>query len=437
MPPALIAPVRAQAATDRLPSPWAPSQTRRPDSVRKESMPATANHHPADFPRRILLMVTGRTPQVVTETLFALAVAPPEGQRPFVPTEVRIITTAEGAKDARLALLSDDPGWFHALRRDYGLPEIAFTSAHIEALEDADDQPLADIRTRDHNDRAADRIVQRVRQLTADDDAALHVSLAGGRKTMGYFLGYALSLFGRSQDRLSHVLVSAPYESNRDFYYPTPYPKVIYTFGATPTQQRPIDAQNAVVTLAEIPFVRLRDHLPGQLKILHQDNASFSAVVAAMQQALEPPQVVVDLPRGGLRLAGEKLVPLAAADLAFYAWLARRRLAGRPPVRIPAREQKQWTPEQRAEYADYRREYLLEAERANVRSNVGADMRVANAMTYRFFHDRKTGVAETLEEAVGPLAEPYSIRAVAPGRPAGYGLAIEPGRIEIVDDGLG
>lgn len=37
---------------------------------------------------------------------------------------------------------------------------------------------------------------------------------------MGFFVGYALSLFGRAQDRLSHVLVSDPFESLTDFYYP-------------------------------------------------------------------------------------------------------------------------------------------------------------------------------------------------------------------------
>jgi CRISPR-associated protein (TIGR02584 family) len=392
---------------------------------------------PADFRRRILLMVTGRTPQVVTETLYALAAAPPAAQRPFVPTEVRIITTAEGAEDARLSLLSTDPGWFHALCRDYDLPAIAFTDLHIEALEDADGCPLPDIRTGIDNDRAADQIVQRVRELTADPEAALHVSLAGGRKTMGYYLGYALSLFGRPQDRLSHVLVSAPYESNREFYYPTPYSKVIYTVGATPQQQRPIDAHDAVVTLAEIPFVRLREHLPGQLKILHQDNVTFSAVVAAMQQALEPARVVIDLPRGGLMIAGDHFIPFSAADLGFYAWLARRQLAGSPPVRIPSQNRDKWTAAQRGEFAAYLTEYEREAERASARDNVGIEMRVAGAMTYRFFHDRKTSIAETLEEAVGPLAEPYCIRAIEPGRPAGYGLAIEPGRISIIDDGFG
>jgi CRISPR-associated protein (TIGR02584 family) len=33
------------------------------------------------------------------------------------------------------------------------------------------------------------------------------MSIAGGRKTMGFYAGYALSLYGRAQDRMSHVLV--------------------------------------------------------------------------------------------------------------------------------------------------------------------------------------------------------------------------------------
>ena len=50
---------------------------------------------PAAYPRRILLAVTGLSPQIVTETLHALAVG---GEQPFVPTEIHLITTAEGAE---------------------------------------------------------------------------------------------------------------------------------------------------------------------------------------------------------------------------------------------------------------------------------------------------------------------------------------------------
>jgi CRISPR-associated protein (TIGR02584 family) len=83
-------------------------------------------------------------------------------------------------------------------------------------VRDAQGQPLADIRSVADSHQAADQITKRVRALSADPDCALHVSIAGGRKTMGYYAGYALSLFGRRQDRLSPGLVSEPFESNLD-----------------------------------------------------------------------------------------------------------------------------------------------------------------------------------------------------------------------------
>jgi CRISPR-associated protein (TIGR02584 family) len=86
---------------------------------------------------RILLAVTGLTPQVVTETLHALMREGPNA----LPHEVHILNTAEGAERARLALLSDQPGWFHRLVVDYGLPPIEFDPLHIHVLHDAAGQP--------------------------------------------------------------------------------------------------------------------------------------------------------------------------------------------------------------------------------------------------------------------------------------------------------
>jgi hypothetical protein len=78
---------------------------------------------PASFQRRVLLAVSGLTPQIVTETLYALAA---DELAPFVPTEVHLITSAEGARRAELSLLSDDLGWFHKLCADYHLPGVKF-----------------------------------------------------------------------------------------------------------------------------------------------------------------------------------------------------------------------------------------------------------------------------------------------------------------------
>lgn len=242
------------------------------------------NRSPASYPRRILLAVTGLSPQIVTETLYALAIA---ADPPFVPTEIHLITTSEGAERARLALLSDKLGWFHRLRHDYALPPIAFDTAHIHVLRDAAGQAMSDIRSPQDNLACADYITEQVRTLTAAPDTALHVSIAGGRKTMGFFLGYALSLFGRPQDRLSHVLVSEPFENTWAFFYPTPYENVIET-----ADKKLADARDARVSLAEIPFVSLRHGLPTALL---DGSTGFDAAVAAARASLGPARLELDL----------------------------------------------------------------------------------------------------------------------------------------------
>jgi CRISPR-associated protein (TIGR02584 family) len=257
---------------------------------------------PGAYPRRVLLVVTGLTPQIVTETLYALAVK----RRPvWVPTEVRIITTRQGAQKAQRALLSVDPGWFRRLRADYRLPEITFGANSIRVITGPDGGPLDDIRDEADNAAVADFITEEVRALTSDANASLHVSIAGGRKTMGFYIGYALSLFGRAQDCLSHVLVPPLFESKPAFFYPRP-------------------AEDAPVHLGDIPFVRLRYVLPeGML----QGRPRFSEAVEEAQKAV--PLALNFDPASRTVTAGGKSLILEPAQFAFYWMMAERCIAGR------------------------------------------------------------------------------------------------------------
>lgn len=273
---------------------------------------------PESYPRRILLAVTGLSPQIVTETLYALARARTPA---WIPTEVQIVTTLRGAENARLNLLSNEPGWFARLCREYQLPPIKFGASDIHVMRRRGGEALEDIRDDADNMAAADFITEHVRALTADEKSSLHVSIAGGRKTMGFFLGYALSLFGRAQDRLSHVLVSSPFESHTDFYYPSPKTRVLHT------RQQTLDAKNAKVWLGDIPFVRLREGLPDALL---SGASRFPDSVIAAQRALAPPSLVVELCDDGARIdAGGVTVDMAPADAAFYLILVRAAVDGR------------------------------------------------------------------------------------------------------------
>lgn len=284
------------------------------------AMQPSLNANPAS--RRILLCAIGMSPQIVTETLYALAVNPAPGVAPWVPAEVRIITTAQGAQNARLTLLSGRPGWFHQLLRDYDLPDIRFDDEHIHVIRGPGGAELDDIRSLEDNDAAADLIATLVRDLTVDENVQLHASLAGGRKTMSYYLGYALALFGRAQDRLSHVLVSSDYESHPEFFYPTPYERVIHT---REVQPRALDCRDATVRLAEIPFLSLRDTQPAQA--LRAGSVRLRDAMRLANLAMHPAIAEIDPVSGQIRISGES-APLTDTQYAFYAWMLRRHKDG-------------------------------------------------------------------------------------------------------------
>lgn len=276
---------------------------------------------------KILLAVTGLSCQVVTETIYALARQGPD----HLPDKVYILTTQEGADRAQLLLLQE--GWFARLLQDWILPPIQFTADHIQVIQDKDGQVMNDIRSPEDNLAAADIIAKTVQHLTSDSCQQLHVSIAGGRKTMGFFAGYALTLYGRKQDRLSHVLVSSQFESHPEFYYPTPYPRVIHT---PPPTSRPLDTQKAEVSLADIPFLRLREQTIG---IPTEPNSLFSTAVAELQRRIDPPQINADIRQDTVFTLGDFSLPLQPLQAAFYFWMLQRQLDGKsvicPPESVP------------------------------------------------------------------------------------------------------
>lgn len=363
---------------------------------------------PKDFPRRILLAVTGMSPQVVTETLYALV-----REQDFVPTEIRLITTVLGRNRAERDLLDAGDGQFHAFCREYDLTgAIRFDASCITVIRDEAGMPLPDIRTPEENSRAADEIASVVQELCCDPMAALHVSIAGGRKSMGFFLGYALSLFARPQDRLSHVLVSEPFESNRDFFFPSRLPKELVAQGG-----QKLDASQARVMLASIPLVRLRSGLPQELLV---GRTSYSAAVAAVQAGIEHEiELAFDVQRREI-MCGGRPVKLPPMMFALVLWMARLRVAGRlirPGTDAGASEFLAVYSEVVTSWsADYQN-----AERA---------LRHPEDFLPKF-QELRSRLKSKLERSLGPSAAPYLIEDL--GRPLQkqYRLVLEPEFIKI------
>jgi CRISPR-associated protein (TIGR02584 family) len=256
--------------------------------------------------KEILIAVAGLTPQVVTETLYYLTQVK---KPPSKISEIYVITTSDGKREILSKLLNKGKGKFFQFCKDYRLdPElIKFDEKSIILLMDSRGNPLRDIRTAKDNELVADQITEFIREKTQDSDTILHCSVAGGRKTMSVYLAYALMLFGRPQDTLSHVLADEESERDKGFFYPQK------------------SSKKTNVDLAEIPYPRLRDKITN---LFGPEKLSFSRMVKIAQKEIDTMPILkdleVDLKKRCLRI-GEKEINLNPKHIALYSHYAERR----------------------------------------------------------------------------------------------------------------
>lgn len=213
--------------------------------------------------RHILTAVSGETPQIITETVYALLTR----QEPVLLSEVHVVTTLRGHKALQDHLLDPEEGQFWKLWDEYGSgPPPSFSLEEtVHVLKGADDKDLEDIRTSEENGQARRQIFDLVRRLTSDPEVCLHGSIAGGRKSMGFLLGAAMQFFGRRQDRLYHVLVRpAEVEGARDFFY-IPLNERRFEVRGRATQPSALESVQTFssadvrIDLAELSYLSVRD----------------------------------------------------------------------------------------------------------------------------------------------------------------------------------
>ncbi|MFZ1342695.1 CRISPR-associated ring nuclease Csm6 [Thiothrix eikelboomii] len=334
---------------------------------------------PQTYPRRILLAVAAKSPQIITETIYALAVEEPR----WLPTELHVITTGRGAKTIQAALGAEGGNWLAQLCQDYQLPLICLQKNNLHIITNQHNQPLEDVRNSADNACAADFITQFVREFTADPQCSLYASLSGGRRTMTYYMGYAMSLFGRAQDRLTHVLIEDDYFFNDQFYYPPPYPKLIPCKDGTE-----VDAQTIEITLADLPFIHLRDTLPAEI---FSGKQRFTDLIATAQAQIVQPSVKFNRALKQL-MCGGKLIKMPPLHMTFYVWMLERCMNQRPAIH--------WTTQETPKLAtQFLKLY------ANLYSTNGyyeaAEKSLAAGLTKSWFEEKKSKINKALTEQLG------------------------------------
>ncbi|MGA2656594.1 MAG: CRISPR-associated ring nuclease Csm6 [Verrucomicrobiota bacterium] len=298
----------------------------------------------------VLLAVSGMSPAILTETVWALA-NPGAGQQPVVPDEVVVLTTLRGAEDLRDALLSPKPDWDGRIvwdclreavlgkvrgdgrgRRKENLLQLA--APRVIELPDPErgvKRPAIDLRSAADNAAAADFILEEVRRLAENPDTRIVASLAGGRKTMGALLYAAMSLLGRETDRVTHVLVNEPFDTCRGFFYPgQPAQNLSTGMGA---QQRALRAAEARIELAGVPFVPLRNLFEREL--VKRPGSFLALVERCSHRVSELARREIEIQVCGDRpeiIVNQAPVALSVPEYVLICHLAEAARAGRPAI---------------------------------------------------------------------------------------------------------
>ena len=274
--------------------------------------------------RIILVSAMGTSPAVLTNTVWGLAHQKPS----IVPDEIVVFITKSG-KELLIQRLFDDGVW-NEMRSDLKREKIeidgklVFGATSIRVIPDADGNEIEDLRTGDDNLRAADFMLSQLRQYTEDSETELHVSIAGGRKTISALLFSCMSLLGREQDKVYHVLLPPALEGGvtPTFYYP----KRGSTYTAQVTGKKH-KAKYLQCELFEVPFVRMRGWYQEKFKNIPP---SYRTLISRVQEIAPPavtyPEIEIDAWNGWVKVDG-KAVAMSKPCFAMLLLLASGCLA--------------------------------------------------------------------------------------------------------------
>ncbi len=371
--------------------------------------------------KNILFLVTGMTPQIITETVWALACDPKNNEK-WIPDEVHILSTQDGLTQIKSRLFAD--GIFNQFQIDYPqLSNIQFSDQELHVITNSENKPLTDLKTPDDNEDAANAICEKIREFTSDDQVTLHVSIAGGRKTMGFYAGYALSLYGRAQDRMSHVLVEEKFESARNFFYPT-----LESYFVTDRFGKEWDAKDAQVWLAQIPFVRLKDAVKDKHQLKGHD--TFSDVVHKINESFNNVKLVIDLASQSITVNKKFYISdLAPREFAMLHWFADIRKKGYEGIiapRVNASSTKKISEDERLYLEKLKQEFKPYYEAFKNTDEIIFDV------DSKFFEGVRSHLKTSLEINLGlELAAKIAIKQEGRGQP--FYLDVHPANIEIID----
>jgi CRISPR-associated protein (TIGR02584 family) len=307
----------------------------------------------------VLVTTIGTSPSVLSSTVWALA-----QQERLLPHRIKVLTTRLG-RDKLVEQIFTPSSHFggrsvweslcECLEADgfdlTGRLEFAPSPAYLRvftAVPPGERMPreLDDITSQSENEQVADAMLETLRGVM-NDDTRVVASIAGGRKTVSALFYASVSLIGRTNDRIIHVIVNEPFDRadlQPPFYFPGQ--KCARLSGR---DGRTFRARDAKVSIIEVPFVPLANLFPRELG---RTPGRFSALVSeyrevGQRQSLGALRVTIHRSRPEI-VVNDMLVALAPREQLLAVFLAEHLLSGRSPfagVKELADSIEQWRPQ--------------------------------------------------------------------------------------------
>lgn len=265
--------------------------------------------------KNILICVSGLTPQIITESLYCLSV-----KQKILIDEIYVLTTSRG-REVVLGIDKHPSTPKSPLKREieslcekYKLVKPAFENndTHIIVAKEESIE-LSDVRSDKQNQLFPNKVAELIKNKTNEFETTLYCVISGGRKSMSVHLAFALSVFGRENDKLLHVLTSEENEF-KGFY---------------PINKK----EHKELEISEIPYVRLRSLLMSGNPNPQILNKKFVDIVKYTQNQLhkiyDKRQLFIDIGKRSFTF-DSNTINLEPLEMAIYLLFAEESISGNP-----------------------------------------------------------------------------------------------------------
>ncbi|MCX7957435.1 MAG: CRISPR-associated ring nuclease Csm6 [Deltaproteobacteria bacterium] len=217
----------------------------------------------------ILISVVGISPQVVTETLYALV-----KQKNETIDEIFLITTSKGKDTIINSKFAQKIQEFNTIYKT----NVSFSEDNIFVILNRNGEELYDIRDAEESEFTADFIYEKMKFLKSKYwHKKFHCSIAGGRKTMSAYMALMLNILGDREDKLYHVLVPSEVERDKNFFFPIPGGRIICSDGSEKLHEV------IVIDLVDISYVRLKN----KFGYVFRPGKSYNKIVEEFQSEVD------------------------------------------------------------------------------------------------------------------------------------------------------